>query len=252
MSGGTRVGPPPASRGPRCDARDSRGARAHVARDFEHRLGAEREVSPAAHPSPRLAIGDGSHEPVEPDSPALSPAPVRVWRCDRRRVGARRRLAGGAAAVAAADCPSMDVAPTAANAAEIRTSVLCLTNAERSQRGLVSLRENSKLRSAALAHSTDMVRDGYFAHTAPGGDTFVDRILAAGYASRTAAGRSVRTSPGAPVTSARLAAFTTPGCAPAAIGPTSSRRATASSASACVSVSRRTPVSAPPTPPISA
>jgi uncharacterized protein YkwD len=91
-----------------------------------------------------------------------------------------------AAAVADADCPSLDVAPTAANTVEIRMSILCLTNAERSQRGLVSLRENSKLRSAALAHSTGMVRDGYFEHTTPGGATFVDRILAAKYTSRTA------------------------------------------------------------------
>jgi len=94
--------------------------------------------------------------------------------------------AAAAASVAAADCPSLDVAPTAANTAETRTSILCLTNAERSQRGLVSLRENSKLRSAAIAHSAGMVRDGYFEHTTPGGATFVDRILAAKYTSRTA------------------------------------------------------------------
>jgi uncharacterized protein YkwD len=86
--------------------------------------------------------------------------------------------------VAGADCPNQDVAPTAANTAEMRAGVLCLVNAERSQRGLVSLRENVKLRSAAVAHSSDMVRSGYFAHTTPDGDTFVDRILAAGYASR--------------------------------------------------------------------
>jgi uncharacterized protein YkwD len=89
-----------------------------------------------------------------------------------------------AAPASAADCPSADVAPTAANTVEIRASILCLTNAERSQRGLVSLHENVKLRSAAVAHSTDMVRAGYFAHTTPGGDTFADRILAAGYAKR--------------------------------------------------------------------
>ena len=59
-----------------------------------------------------------------------------------------------------------------------------MTNAERTKRGLRPLRENAKLRSAALAHSSDMVRGGYFAHTAPDGDTFVDRILGAGYARR--------------------------------------------------------------------
>jgi uncharacterized protein YkwD len=94
--------------------------------------------------------------------------------------------ASAADSVAVADCPSVDVAPTVENAVEIRASVLCLTNAERSTRGLASLRENVKLRSAALAHSSDMVRDGYFAHTTPGGDTFVERILGARYASRKA------------------------------------------------------------------
>jgi uncharacterized protein YkwD len=94
--------------------------------------------------------------------------------------------ASAAGTVAVADCPGLDLAPTAANTAEIRASILCLANAERSQRGLVSLRENAKLRSAASGHSSRMVRDGYFAHTTPDGDTFVDRILAAGYTKRTA------------------------------------------------------------------
>lgn len=98
-------------------------------------------------------------------------------------------LAGGASAhaatpVATAQCPSLDVSPTASNVDTIRAGFLCLTNAERSQRGLVALRENPRLRRAALAHSSDMVRAGYFAHTAPGGDTFVDRILAARYTRR--------------------------------------------------------------------
>lgn len=94
--------------------------------------------------------------------------------------------ARAARTVAAADCPGLDVAPTATNTAAIRPSILCLLNADRSQRGLVSLRENVKLRSAASAHSSDMVRQGYFAHTTPGGQTFVDRILTAGYTSRMA------------------------------------------------------------------
>jgi uncharacterized protein YkwD len=107
-------------------------------------------------------------------------------------------LIGGALALAAVtsanadvttavtNCPGVGLAPTAANSGEIRASVLCLTNADRSQRGLVALRENVKLRSAASGHSSDMVRGGFFAHTAPDGDTFVDRIFAAGYAKRAA------------------------------------------------------------------
>jgi uncharacterized protein YkwD len=116
--------------------------------------------------------------------------PVRSLVCGAL-IGGALAFAGGAQAsaagiVAVADCPDQDVAPTRGNAVEIRASILCLTNAERSQRGLVSLRENVKLRSAASRHSSDMVRDGYFAHTTPDGDTFVDRISAAGYMKRTA------------------------------------------------------------------
>jgi uncharacterized protein YkwD len=94
--------------------------------------------------------------------------------------------ASAAGTAAVADCPGLDLAPTAANTAGIGASIVCLANAERSQRGLVLLRENVKLRSAASRHSSDMVRDGYFAHTTPDGDTLVERILAAGYMKRTA------------------------------------------------------------------
>ena len=46
------------------------------------------------------------------------------------------------------------------------------------------LKDNAKLRKAAVGHSNDMVADGYFDHTSLNGDTFVDRILDAGYAKR--------------------------------------------------------------------
>jgi len=95
-------------------------------------------------------------------------------------------LAGTASAHAAtrADCPNADVALTAGNTDDVRAAVLCLINADRTQRRLTPLRESTKLRSAAVAHSSDMVRNGYFAHTAPNGDTFVDRILDARYTTR--------------------------------------------------------------------
>jgi uncharacterized protein YkwD len=94
-------------------------------------------------------------------------------------------LAGAASAHAATrNCPNADTALTAGNTDDVRAAVLCLINADRTQRRLAPLRENSKLRNAALAHSSDMVRNSYFAHTAPNGDTFVDRILDARYTTR--------------------------------------------------------------------
>jgi len=94
-------------------------------------------------------------------------------------------FAGSTPAHAAdAQCPNLDVAPRATNADDVGAAVLCLINAERTQRGLRTLRENTKLSRAALAHSSDMVRGGFFSHTARDGDTFVDRIIGAGYARR--------------------------------------------------------------------
>jgi len=86
--------------------------------------------------------------------------------------------------VAQAECPNADVMPSAHNEGVVRAAILCLHNQLRAQRGLPALRENARLRKAAVAHSADMVRRGYFEHTAPGGVSMVDRIMAARYASR--------------------------------------------------------------------
>jgi uncharacterized protein YkwD len=84
----------------------------------------------------------------------------------------------------AAECANADVAPTADNLDDVRGAILCLTNVERRSRHLQPLRENAKLRKAAGSHSADMVRNGFFAHTAPDGDTFVDRVVKARYVLR--------------------------------------------------------------------
>jgi uncharacterized protein YkwD len=75
--------------------------------------------------------------------------------------------------------------PTADNVDVIRAAVLCLHNQIRAQHNLPLLRDNVKLRKAAVGHSVDMVDEGYFDHTTPSGDTFVDRILGAKYAKQT-------------------------------------------------------------------
>jgi uncharacterized protein YkwD len=85
---------------------------------------------------------------------------------------------------AAQDCPNTNLMPTAANLDQIRAAVLCLHNQVRATKGLPALKDNVKLRKAALGHSADMVTEGYFDHTAPVGDTFVDRVLGAGYVKR--------------------------------------------------------------------
>ena len=66
----------------------------------------------------------------------------------------------------------------------VRAAILCLHNQIRAQNNLPLLKDNAKLRKAATGHSSAMVGEGYFDHTSPDGDSFVDRIIGAGYAKR--------------------------------------------------------------------
>jgi uncharacterized protein YkwD len=56
-----------------------------------------------------------------------------------------------------------------------------LTNAQRTQHGCSALRVDSRLRTAARAHSKDMRVRNYFEHNSPDGATPWDRIKADGY-----------------------------------------------------------------------
>jgi uncharacterized protein YkwD len=81
-------------------------------------------------------------------------------------------------------CTNTDVMPTPETVEVVRAALLCLHNQIRAQKGLPLLKENAKLRKAALGHSSAMVNQGYFDHTSPDGGTFVDRVIGAGYAKR--------------------------------------------------------------------
>jgi uncharacterized protein YkwD len=81
-------------------------------------------------------------------------------------------------------CTNTDVMPTAQNLELVRAAILCLHNHIRVQAGLPALKDNAKLRKAAIGQSNDMVANGYFDHTSLDGDTFVDRIVGAGYVKR--------------------------------------------------------------------
>jgi uncharacterized protein YkwD len=100
-------------------------------------------------------------------APALTPAT------------ARARSAPSASS-AAARCSSTNLVPTTANVDAVRAAIVCLHNQIRAARHLPLLRENARLRRAALAHSADMVSNRYFDHTAPSGTTFTERMLGAG------------------------------------------------------------------------
>ena len=87
-------------------------------------------------------------------------------------------------AYAAITCQNTDLLPTPENTEVVRAAILCLHNQVRAAKGLPTLRDNAKLRKAAVGHSSAMVSQGYFDHSSPSGDTFVDRVIGAGYAKR--------------------------------------------------------------------
>lgn len=108
----------------------------------------------------------------------------------KRRSGTRLAAAFAIASVAAvahapaasaAECAGADTLADGQSTAQIEQSVLCLVNARRSSAGLPAVYPNPKLRQAAVQHSNDMVGRGFFAHTSPGGEDFIDRISATGY-----------------------------------------------------------------------
>jgi uncharacterized protein YkwD len=90
-----------------------------------------------------------------------------------------------AKASTAITCQNTGVLPVAENLDAVRAAILCLHNQIRAKSDLPLLKENAKLRKAALGHSLDMVAHGYFDHAGVDGETFVERILRAGYAKRT-------------------------------------------------------------------
>ena len=81
----------------------------------------------------------------------------------------------------ASNCAGAEAEARALSPTQLESSVTCLINQKRAKAGLRSVRFSGRLRHAALSHSQDMVRRGYFEHTSPSGKTFVDRITAAGY-----------------------------------------------------------------------
>ncbi|WP_053227867.1 CAP domain-containing protein [Solirubrobacter soli] len=86
--------------------------------------------------------------------------------------------------IARADCADADLYPAPDNLDRVRSAVVCLHNEERAERGLRSLRADTRLRRAAAGHSDEMVEESYFAHDSADGSDFVDRILAARYVAR--------------------------------------------------------------------
>jgi uncharacterized protein YkwD len=82
---------------------------------------------------------------------------------------------------ASSSCAGVEAEAQVLSPTQLESRITCLINEERAKAGLRSVRSSGGLQQAALSHSQDMVRRGYFGHTSPSGKTFVDRITAAGY-----------------------------------------------------------------------
>jgi uncharacterized protein YkwD len=74
---------------------------------------------------------------------------------------------------------------------ELEDQVTALINRERERAGCTRVHTDERLRTAARRHSADMAQHGYFSHTGRNGSSFVDRIAAAGYPRREAAGENI-------------------------------------------------------------
>ncbi|WP_322754250.1 CAP domain-containing protein [Frankia sp. Cas3] len=92
--------------------------------------------------------------------------------------------AGGPAATAAPVAPPTAATPgtaTEPTSADPASQVVALTNAERAKAGCAALTVDSRLTTAAQAHSDDMATHNYFSHTSQDGRTPFQRMAAAGY-----------------------------------------------------------------------
>ena len=78
-------------------------------------------------------------------------------------------------------CDNADLNPTPANLDQVGDATLCLLNAERTKRGLRSLKAERSLTSAASKYANQMVEQSFFDHVSPGGSTMVQRIKRTSY-----------------------------------------------------------------------
>ena len=74
--------------------------------------------------------------------------------------------------------------PTPETIEVVRAAILCLHNQIRAQNGPAAAQGQREAAQGRRRPLRAMVSQGYFDHTSPDGDTFVDRILGAGYAKR--------------------------------------------------------------------
>jgi uncharacterized protein YkwD len=86
-----------------------------------------------------------------------------------------------AAPAQAGGCAGANTPAPRLSTGQLESTVICLINEERAAADQKPVRSNGSLHQAGLAHSEEMVSQGYFDHTSPVGVTCIDRILATPY-----------------------------------------------------------------------
>jgi uncharacterized protein YkwD len=94
-------------------------------------------------------------------------------------------------------CVGVTTVPTVSTTAVTRKAVACLVNAERAARGLRPLRLSSELTQAATTHAQDMVKETYFSHVSPTGQTLVDRLKQVGFLTGAVVNQAMKQAQGA-------------------------------------------------------
>jgi uncharacterized protein YkwD len=74
------------------------------------------------------------------------------------------------------DCPAANATPDEVSVSTYAASLMCVVNEKRVEWGRDELSTQRNLRRAGGWQADDMVKDGYFSHTAPDGDTLADRL----------------------------------------------------------------------------
>jgi len=132
-------------------------------------------AAPTAPPDPAAVTDSRSLPPVSRDATrsATPDSPAPTTAATTAATTASRHAVGNAAA------PTVQLSPD--QAASFEAEVVTLTNDQRTAHGCPALRDDPRLRAAAIAHSVDMRIRGYFSHNTPDGVTPWTRIEAQGY-----------------------------------------------------------------------
>jgi uncharacterized protein YkwD len=130
--------------------------------------------SPTPSADASSPTGSRSTSPVSRDA-TRSSTPLRP----SQTVTTTTTAAATAPPAAGTGAPTVQISSD--QAASYEAEMVTLTNDQRAAHGCPALRDDSRLRTAAIGHSVDMRARGYFAHNTPDGVTPWTRIEAQGY-----------------------------------------------------------------------